>query len=74
MKLSIWTKLFVLLLVLWTGSILAVRVIIPERNPKLRHQGNILNVQADQILRRSCFDCHSNETKWSWYSYTPVFS
>ena len=21
------------------------------------------------ILRRSCFDCHSNETKWPWYAY-----
>ena len=21
------------------------------------------------ILHRSCFDCHSNETKWPWYSY-----
>ncbi len=21
------------------------------------------------ILRRSCYDCHSNETKWPWYSY-----
>lgn len=24
-------------------------------------------------FQRSCFDCHSNETKWPWYSYiTPV--
>ena len=21
-----------------------------------------------EILRRSCYDCHSNETKWPWYS------
>ena len=21
-----------------------------------------------QILRRSCYDCHSNETRWPWYS------
>lgn len=24
------------------------------------------NVKA--ILKRSCYDCHSNETKWPWYS------
>jgi hypothetical protein len=25
------------------------------------------------ILRRACFDCHSNETAWPWYSYvTPT--
>ena len=22
----------------------------------------------DAILRRSCFDCHSSETRWPWYS------
>jgi hypothetical protein len=21
------------------------------------------------ILRRSCYDCHSHETRWPWYSY-----
>lgn len=26
------------------------------------------------ILRRSCFDCHSNETKWPWYSYVAPMS
>jgi hypothetical protein len=23
---------------------------------------------VDAILRRSCYDCHSNETVWPWYS------
>lgn len=26
------------------------------------------------ILRRSCFDCHSNETVWPWYSYVAPVS
>ena len=26
------------------------------------------------ILRRSCYDCHSNETKWPWYSYIAPIS
>ena len=26
------------------------------------------------ILRRGCFDCHSNETRWPWYSAFPVVS
>ena len=25
-------------------------------------------------LRRSCFDCHSNETRWPWYSRLPIAS
>ncbi len=23
---------------------------------------------VENILRRSCYDCHSNETRWPWYS------
>ena len=23
---------------------------------------------VDQLLRRACYDCHSHETKWPWYS------
>jgi hypothetical protein len=30
------------------------------------------NVEA--ILVRSCNDCHSNETRWPWYSRLPVVS
>jgi hypothetical protein len=25
-------------------------------------------VEIRQILERSCYDCHSNETRWPWYS------
>jgi hypothetical protein len=24
--------------------------------------------QVKAILRRACYDCHSNETRWPWYS------
>jgi hypothetical protein len=24
--------------------------------------------QAEAILRRGCYDCHSNETRWPWYA------
>jgi hypothetical protein len=23
---------------------------------------------VEAVLRRACFDCHSNETRWPWYS------
>lgn len=26
------------------------------------------------VLRRSCFDCHSHETRWPWYSYVAPVS
>jgi hypothetical protein len=25
--------------------------------------------QVKELLRRSCYDCHSNESVWPWYSY-----
>jgi hypothetical protein len=30
--------------------------------------------QVAQILDRSCKDCHSNETRWPWYSHVAPFS
>lgn len=43
-------------------------------NPPIDRESTIQSVQhvpaeVDAILRRSCYDCHSNETKWPWYSY-----
>ena len=26
-------------------------------------------VNVSEILERSCYDCHSNNTRWPWYSY-----
>lgn len=25
--------------------------------------------EAHAVLERSCYDCHSNQTRWPWYSY-----
>jgi hypothetical protein len=25
--------------------------------------------QVESILRRGCYDCHSNETRWPWYAH-----
>jgi len=26
------------------------------------------------VLRRACFDCHSNQTQWPWYAYVAPVS
>jgi len=31
-------------------------------------------VHVMSTLRRACFDCHSNETRWPWYSSLPIAS
>lgn len=43
----------------------------PKSNPPQKHTGDILTPQADGVLRRACFDCHSNETYHPWYAYLP---
>jgi hypothetical protein len=46
----------------------------PRRNPPERHGGVILSPAEDDLLRRACFDCHSNETRYPWYASLPVVS
>jgi hypothetical protein len=30
--------------------------------------------EVRSILRRSCYDCHSHETRWPWYSFVAPMS
>lgn len=30
--------------------------------------------EIEATLRRACYDCHSNETRWPWYSRVAPFS
>jgi len=29
---------------------------------------------VDSLLRRACYDCHSHETRWPWYSHVAPMS
>jgi hypothetical protein len=61
------------LLVILIGF-LVIQFFRPERfttaEVSPEHITKITNVPPDveKILRRSCFDCHSNHTVWPWYS------
>jgi hypothetical protein len=47
--------------------IVAQAVRIDRSNPPV--QGDVAAPPAvDVLLRRACYDCHSNETAWPWYS------
>jgi hypothetical protein len=30
--------------------------------------------EVGPLLRRACYDCHSNQTRWPWYSYVAPVS
>ena len=32
------------------------------------------SIEVKAILKRSCYDCHSNEVNWPWYSYVAPVS
>jgi len=46
---------------------------VDHSNPPVRTE---VDAPADvaAILRRSCYDCHSHQTRWPWYSYVAPMS
>ncbi|MCF7807182.1 MAG: heme-binding domain-containing protein [Candidatus Marinimicrobia bacterium] len=53
-------------------SIIAVFIILQlipvnQINPPVVQKA-VLPTEVESILQESCFDCHSHETNWPWYS------
>lgn len=48
--------------------LLGIQLIRPEKsNPPITKEVDA-PAEVKQLLERACYDCHSNETKWPWYS------
>jgi len=43
-------------------------------NPPVTSEPNWDSPQTRALAKRACFDCHSNETVWPWYSYVAPVS
>jgi len=42
----------------------------PPLEPSLTIESHLsVPAAVDSLLRKACYDCHSNETRWPWYSY-----
>jgi len=56
------------------GLLLLIQLIpVSRTNPGI--SGDIqATAGLKQLLRRSCYDCHSYETRWPWYSYVAPVS
>ena len=50
------------------SGILSVAFPVDHTNPQVTSE-IVAPKEVMIILRRACYDCHSNETKWPWYSY-----
>lgn len=51
---------------------------IDKTNPPVNEGVDFLTVKkapetTTNLIRNSCYDCHSNETKYPWYSYIQPF-
>jgi mono/diheme cytochrome c family protein len=59
------------------GGILVVQLIPYGRdhtNPPVVAEPTWDSVQTRELAVRTCFDCHSNETVWPWYSHVAPVS
>jgi len=55
--------------VLTTVATLAAAQFIPAKRTNPVAQGVLVAPpQIEATLRRACYDCHSNQTRWPWYS------
>jgi hypothetical protein len=43
-------------------------------NPPVTKEPDWKGPRTAAIARRACYDCHSNETEWPWYSHIAPFS
>jgi hypothetical protein len=66
LKIAIWILI---------GSLVIIQFIpfqLPETTDANEHdliQSGLVPEDVALILRTSCYDCHSNETRYPWYSY-----
>ena len=60
-----WTKKIFMVLVI---ALLAMQFIPVERSNPTEKGQVVAPPQVETILRRACYDCHSNETRWPWYA------
>lgn len=52
---------------------------VDRSNPEVDMNDDFLSVtnasaEVQEIIRSSCYDCHSNETNWPWYAYVAPVS
>ncbi len=62
---SNWRKLIAFVILF---GVLSFIIPVDRTNPPITGEIDAPE-EVMAILRRSCYDCHSNETVWPWYSY-----
>ncbi|MDM8519221.1 heme-binding domain-containing protein [Anaerolineales bacterium HSG6] len=61
-------SILILVAVVFVALICIQFVPVDRSNPPVLSEPNWDSPQTRELMVRACFDCHSNETKWPWYS------
>lgn len=61
-------------LVILVGFVLIQFIPIDRTNPAVTREVAWNAPETRALAQRACFDCHSNETVWPWYSYVAPVS
>lgn len=64
-KIIIWGAIIIV------GGFVLIQLVPYGRNhtnPPVTSEPNWDSTQTRELAQRACFDCHSNETQWPWYS------
>lgn len=59
------------------GAVLLLIQVVPfgdRTNPPVTQEPAWDSPRTRELAKRACFDCHSNETVWPWYSYVAPVS
>ncbi len=64
-----WRRILLIDLVLIAGAALVIQLIPVRRdNPPERRTPQWASEEVRALAERACFDCHSDRTRWPWYS------
>ena len=66
LKITIWAVLALFVILQFIPN--TYPEVVKSNEHDLILTGNVPD-EIEQILRTSCYDCHSNETKYPWYAY-----
>jgi hypothetical protein len=64
----------VLLAIVGASAIQLIRPSVIGSNPPVVREPSWRDPAARTLAVRACFDCHSNETAWPWYTQVAPFS
>ncbi len=70
-------KIGLILLAVVTGGFLLLQLVPYGRNhtnPPVASEPDWNSPETRALTQRACFDCHSNETVWPWYSHVAPVS